>query len=1056
MLVAAVCAAGLFTGAGPCGADEGWTLLDQLRAARNAVATAPVAADDTASPAVGMDEGVESEAAEESSLPPVRHAAGKSIPLSTQALPPPNKLRLIEARPLPLGEASQSAAAKRENSATAESALELAPIVDSRTARMLRSAATSSENLPPILPASALPKPSQRTQAPPGGAKPDKLADAPAAASPAEESPTAKPLPIDLGAVPKEGPPRNALPKLPVIQSPKPAFTPALPATQSGDSKSVGRVQPLPPGSRFANGGDAQAVVITNQHALRPAMPQLPRLAQPRAEPAPAVYPIANSLPPASANPLPPTTAEPRIATAAPQPQLQFNQFVQPRSSQAKPQNVRAETPAVETLTPAEKLSAKLAEVAPQERAEIPQQRPEPAELAPPLIAQQLPGLPEFAAQPAKLQPLPSFSPPEVATTESAPSSESVAATETTNEAPPAPLRLSLTAPAKSPDFARDDASRPAAIKPAAKPEKVANPRAAQDKKSEAPALTAAVALETEPASTPKSVELAPVVAARAVAARQAELASQMPMVQRPIRKSPVQPAEFTTAIGGSAFTRQPGDNEPAAAEAPDVEFGQLPEGSPFEAISQSGTIKLQVRRSLLMRTKVDIYRTAIVDDGVVELAQFTPREISLIGRSQGQTHVTFWFDDPNMQPVTYLVDVAIDAEAEKKDQDRYKLLETVVNEMFPDSKVYLALVADKLLVKGQARDAEEAAQIMTIIRAQAGGYGMGAAGYGGLTQGFATPVISQAAAGGPPGPSYTVINMLRVPGVQQVALRVKIAELNRTAARGFGVDVVGEIDIGSAAEGSKLFLASLLNASSAGGTALLAQVDGDDLNIGIRYLQQRGVVKLLSEPTLVTLSGRPATFVAGGEFAVPTVVGSVGLNAVTTDFRAFGAIISFLPTVVDKDRIRLQVAPEFSQINADLAVGGTPGLNVRSATTTVEMREGQTLAIAGLLEDSYKGTTIGNLPYLAQVFGRRDTTRSETELIILVTPELVQPLEPEEVPPLPGFDVTEPNACQFFYHGDIEGNPTRDHRSTVWPRLRKRYGMGGPAMTSGPFGHGQ
>jgi pilus assembly protein CpaC len=291
---------------------------------------------------------------------------------------------------------------------------------------------------------------------------------------------------------------------------------------------------------------------------------------------------------------------------------------------------------------------------------------------------------------------------------------------------------------------------------------------------------------------------------------------------------------------------------------------------------------------------------------------------------------------------------------------------------------------------------------------------------------------------------------------VQQVALKVKIADLNRTAARGFGIDVNAAIDFSDSVEGSRLFLASLLNASASGGTSLITTFSGDEVSLGIRYLQERGVVKLLSEPTLVTLSGRPATFIAGGEFAVPTVVGSVGLNAVTTDFRAFGAIISFLPTIVDKDRIRLQVAPEFSQLNRDLAVAGTPGLNVRAATTTVEMREGQTLAIAGLMEDSYKATNIGDLPGLAKIFGRRDTSRSETELIILVTPELVQPMEPEEVPPLPGFDITEPTACEFFFCGEIEGNPTRDYRSTVWPRLRKRYGMGGPAMTSGPFGHGQ
>jgi pilus assembly protein CpaC len=530
----------------------------------------------------------------------------------------------------------------------------------------------------------------------------------------------------------------------------------------------------------------------------------------------------------------------------------------------------------------------------------------------------------------------------------------------------------------------------------------------------------------------------------------------------RILNPKPVTTADFETGIVQPA-PAQPNLVQPPALAPPaaidEGPFGVLPAGSPFEAIPESGEIRIRVRRSLLLRTRVDIRRTAIVDDSVCDIVQFTPREVSIIGRSLGQTHVTFWFDDPAMAPLTYLVKVEPDAAQIKQDEDKYKLLENVINEMFPDSKVYLVLVADKLLVKGQAKDSEEAAQIMTIIRAQGIRSAAGFPNWGGLpgiADAAATPVLSQQATGGNAGPQYQIINMLRVPGVQQVALKVKIADLNRTAARGFGVDVNAAIDLSDSVEGSRLFLASLLNASSTGGTSLLTSFSGDDVSIGIRYLQERGVVKLLSEPTLVTLSGRPATFIAGGEFAVPTVVGSVGLNSVTTDFRSFGAIISFLPTIVDKDRIRLQVAPEFSQINTQLAVNGTPGLNVRAATTTVEMREGQTLAIAGLMEDSYKASNIGDLPGLAKLFGRRDTSRTETELIILVTPELVHPMDPEEVPPLPGFDITEPTAARFFFHGDIEGNPTRDHRSTVWPRLRKRYGMGGPAMTSGPFGHGQ
>jgi pilus assembly protein CpaC len=538
--------------------------------------------------------------------------------------------------------------------------------------------------------------------------------------------------------------------------------------------------------------------------------------------------------------------------------------------------------------------------------------------------------------------------------------------------------------------------------------------------------------------------------------------------IQNP--KSLATPAQFTRDADDAALfaaqpaannAAQPGANNAAQPAAPAI--SPLPAGSPFEAIGESGTVTVRVRRSLLMRTKVDIYRTAVVDESVCDIVQFTPREISLIGRAQGTTHITFWFDDPGTPPLTYLVKVEPDPAIIKNIEDKFQMLEDLVNEQFPDSKIKLVVLADKLLLKGQAKDAEEAAQILTIVRTQGaalGAYNGNAGWAGGVADSAATGVIPAAAAGALANqPTYQIVNMLRVPGVQQVALRVKIAELNRSAARGFGVNVKANIEFGDAVNGSKLLLASLLNANASGntnlgGTSVIANISGDDASIGIRYLQSHGVIRLLSEPTLVTLSGRPATFVAGGEFAVPTVVGSVGLNAVTTDFRAFGAIISFLPTVIDKDRIRLQVAPEFSQINSQLTVGGTPGLNVRSATTTVEMREGQTLAIAGLLEDNYKATNVGDLPFLAKIFGHRDAARNETELIILVTPELVHPMEPEEVPPLPGFDVTEPTNGEFFLCGDIEGYPTREYRSTVWPRLRKRYG--GPAMTSGPFGHGQ
>ena len=471
----------------------------------------------------------------------------------------------------------------------------------------------------------------------------------------------------------------------------------------------------------------------------------------------------------------------------------------------------------------------------------------------------------------------------------------------------------------------------------------------------------------------------------------------------------------------------------------------------PFEVIAPETTeITVRARRSILLQTKFDVFRTAIVDPSICDLVQFTPREVSIIGRSVGVTNVTFWFHDGERNPVTYVVRVVADPSVRISLEDEYALLANLLSHLFPDSKVYLVPLADKLIVKGQAKDSEEAAQIMQIVRGQTGAQ-TARGGY--LQQGRAAQVLTEEETGGRQSRNFNIVNMLRVPGAQQVALRVKIAELNRSAARGFGVNVDAEINLTDTAA---MFIESMLSAASGTGPSLLSQVDGDDITFGLRWLEQEGVARLLSEPTLVTMSGRPATFVAGGEFAVPTIVGAGGISAVTTEFRAFGAIISFLPIVIDKDRIRLEVSPEFSQINTDLNVGDNLGLNVRAVTTTVEMREGQTLAIAGLLDETMTGTKIGELPLLSHIFGNRDTSRNETELIILVTPELIHPMEPEEVPPLPGFDITEPNNTEFFLHGHLEGIPTREYRSTLWPRLRRRYQGGGPAMISGPFGHGQ
>ena len=305
---------------------------------------------------------------------------------------------------------------------------------------------------------------------------------------------------------------------------------------------------------------------------------------------------------------------------------------------------------------------------------------------------------------------------------------------------------------------------------------------------------------------------------------------------------------------------------------------------------------------------------------------------------------------------------VTPDVEVAETKKKNFARLDEEIAKLYPNSKVKLIPVGDKLLVTGQARDAAEAAQIMVLIRGESTNQqGQWIGGH--LIEGTSTGLLTADEVGHSFVASQ-VVNLLRIPGVHQVVLRVKIAELNRTAARNFGVDLSLNFPINS----GNLLLQSMLNASS--GYSIAGTFDHDNLKFGINYLEQHGVVRMLSEPTLVTLSGRPASFIAGGEFAVPTVVGVQGASAITTTFRAFGAIITFLPVVLDKDHIRLNVSPEFSKVDSNLTTNGIPGLDTRAMTTTVEMRTGQTLAIAGLLDDSMTNGTSGSIPFLQQIFG--------------------------------------------------------------------------------------
>jgi pilus assembly protein CpaC len=194
-----------------------------------------------------------------------------------------------------------------------------------------------------------------------------------------------------------------------------------------------------------------------------------------------------------------------------------------------------------------------------------------------------------------------------------------------------------------------------------------------------------------------------------------------------------------------------------------------------------------------------------------------------------------------------------------------------------------------------------------------------------------------------------------------------------------------------------------------------------------IDALKQEGLLKILAEPTLIAQSGQDAYFLAGGEFPVPV---PQGLGTVAIEYKPFGVGLTFTPTVLGENRINVKVAPEVSEVDFSNAVQFqgffVPGLNTRKAETTIELSNGQSFAIAGLLRDTVRDVmdkypVLGDIPILGALFRSRSFQKSETELVIIVTPHLVKPLDTAKQP-LPTDFYKEPDDLEFYLLGLMEG----------------------------------
>lgn len=542
--------------------------------------------------------------------------------------------------------------------------------------------------------------------------------------------------------------------------------------------------------------------------------------------------------------------------------------------------------------------------------------------------------------------------------------------------------------------------------------------------------------------------------------------------------------------------TEQPQDKKPQDMFAPrarlnamDAPIGSTPKPDDktlekyrtfVESIDDpDNTLDLVVGRPRILQLKQAPVKFQTVDPSIADIEvikESKDKAFFVLGKQAGTTVIALFFNDPanpgKFRVLNYLVRVVPDPEAKSRVERVYKALEEEINKAFPDSVVRLCLIGDKLVVSGQAKDISQASKILQIVREQAPQQ----------TPPNKIPVdrIDVTLNQDPLNPDQTIaqglqnfvvsgnaniINMLRVPGEQQVMLRVQVAEVRRNALRSIGMDFSILNNAGKPA--FRQMTGGLITGDNAfgAGSNINATLDGGSIILAINALRNMGYSRTLAEPCLVTMNGQAATFQAGGEFPVPVVVGgnTTGLQGV--NYRPFGVSLNFTPIVYDKDRIRLTINAEVSAINRSAGNTGdqisVPNqVDSRRFTNVVELREGQTLAVAGLisngiLTESNRIPLLGDLPFIGRAFGYDKITSEEQELVFLITPELVHPMEHNEVPPLPGYNVMEPGDTEFYLYGRLESRRGEDYRAGVRTDINRmlNYRFGKDQYISGPFG---
>lgn len=410
--------------------------------------------------------------------------------------------------------------------------------------------------------------------------------------------------------------------------------------------------------------------------------------------------------------------------------------------------------------------------------------------------------------------------------------------------------------------------------------------------------------------------------------------------------------------------------------------------------------IKLPVSQALTVTVTASIGKIVAADPAIADAQLITDRSLYLVGKGLGITTVNLYSAEG--KPVGLL---AVEVGADTADISRS------IRAAVPHSNVKVGTVNGRVRLSGSVPDDYSMQKVLDIVQQ-----------YG----------------------NAPVINTITLTGGQQVNLEVRILEAQRDAARRLGIEWSGTSgSVRASVAGGQNNPASGA-ASFASFTAnVLSGLSGISLSATINAMEEKGLVRTLAEPNLTTLTGVKASFLAGGQ--IPVRINDKNGTATVT-YKDFGVRLIFTPEVLDANRIQIHLTPEVSGLNG-YSSAGDPIFTTRNLDATVELRDGQSFSVAGLLQNDTKLNQnqlpwVGNVPVLGALFRSSGYQKNETELVVIVTPRLVQPDTPGQVAASPLDSTLPANDLDFFGHGKLE----------VSPRMIEDFQSG--AGVTGPFGY--